>query len=58
MFKDERYQVADDLRLLGRMGQNVCPVCINYNGGQGNKKCISCPKLDNWEWRGIVTKEG
>ena len=49
--------VAEDIRMLGRMGQNICPVCANYNHGEGSKKCISCPKMDNFEWRGVV-KEG
>lgn len=46
-----------DIRALGRMGQNICPVCAHYNHGEGSKKCITCPKMDNFEWRGLV-KEG
>lgn len=53
----ERDQAVEDIRTLGRMGQNICPVCAHYNNGEGSKTCISCPKMDNWEWRGLV-KEG
>lgn len=50
-------QAVEDIRLLGRMGQNVCPVCANYNHGQGCKECIKCLKEDNFKWRGLVEKE-
>jgi hypothetical protein len=49
--------LIEDIRMLGRMGQNICPVCAHYNHGEGSKKCITCPKMDNFEWRGVV-KEG
>lgn len=51
-------QAVEDLRLLGRMGQNVCPVCAHYNHGAGDPK--RCPRAlkgeDCFEWRGM--KEG
>lgn len=50
-------QAVEDIRMLGRMGQNICPVCANYNHGEGSKMCISCPKMDNFRWRGVVEKE-
>lgn len=53
-------QAVEDIRMLGRMGHNICPVCANYNHGEGCKKCIACVlKKDNdyFEWRGLV-KEG
>ena len=56
--KDERVALEADMRLLGRMGQNVCPVCAHYNHGAGDPK--QCPRAlkgeDCFEWRG--TKEG
>lgn len=56
--KDERVALEADMRLLGRMGQNVCPVCAHYNHGAGDPK--HCPRAlkgeDCFEWRG--TKEG
>lgn len=54
---NERDQAVEYLKMLGRMGQNICPVCAHYNHGEGSKKCITCPKMDNFEWRGVV-KEG
>ena len=50
-------QAMEDIRILGRMGQNICPVCANYNHGAGCKDCVKCLKEDNFEWRGLV-KEG
>lgn len=55
--KAERDALVEDLKMLGRMGQNICPVCVNYNHGEGRLNCIACPKMDNFEWRGLV-KEG
>lgn len=58
--KDERVALEADMRLLGRMGQNVCPVCAHYNHGAGNPE--KCPRAlkgeDCFEWRGIAKKEG
>lgn len=50
-------QAVEDIRLLGRMGANICPVCAHYNHGAGNpEKCPNALKEDCFEWRG--TKEG
>ena len=50
-------QAVEDIRMLGRMGQNVCPVCAHYNHGEGDKqKCVGCIMkwdTDNFEWRGM-----
>ena len=50
-------QAVEDIRMLGRMGCNICAVCANFNGGEGCEKCITCLKDDNWEWRGLVKEE-
>lgn len=55
MLNEEK--AVEDIRALGRMGANICPLCAHYNHGEGGKQCIACPKMDNWEWRGNV-KEG
>lgn len=55
--KKERDALVEDIKALGRMRQNICPVCAHYNHGEGSKTCISCPKMDNFKWRGLV-KEG
>lgn len=59
----ERLQAAvEDMRKLGHMGQNVCPVCAYYNHGEGYKdKCIDCiinKEVDNFRWRGERTDGG
>lgn len=50
-------QAVEDIRMLGRMGANICPVCAHYNHGEGDKrKCVSCiinRDTDNFEWRGM-----
>ena len=46
---NERDQAVEDIRALGRMGVNICPLCAHYNHGEGGKQCITCPKMDNWE---------
>lgn len=55
--KEERDALVADMRMLGRMGANVCPVCTYYNHGEGCKKCITCPKMDNFRWRGLVKED-
>lgn len=55
--KAEVLQLVEDIKTLGRMGQNICPVCTHYNHGEGSKRCITCPKMDNFEWRGLVKEE-
>ena len=52
--KEERDQAVEDIRALGRMGANICPLCAHYNHGEGGKQCIACPKMDNFAWRGLV----
>lgn len=50
-------QAVEDIRMLGRMGANICPVCAHYNHGAGDpKQCPKALKEDCFEWRG--TKEG
>lgn len=55
---DKLKQAVEDIRLLGRTGEFICPVCAYYNHGAGDPK--HCPKAlkgeDCFEWRG--TKEG
>lgn len=52
--KDERVALEADMRLLGRMGQNICPVCAHYNHGAGNPEhCPKALKEDCFEWRGV-----
>ena len=50
-------QAVEDIRMLGRMGANICPVCAHHNHGEGDKqKCVSCiinRDTDNFEWRGV-----
>ena len=50
--KRERNMAVEDMRKLGRMGQNVCPVCAYYNHGEGCKECVKCMKEDCFRWRG------
>lgn len=49
----ERDAAVEDIRTLGRMGENTCAVCKNRNRGEGGEKCIGCLIEDNWEWRGV-----
>lgn len=50
----ERHQAVKDIRMLGRMGANICPVCAHYNHGAGNpEKCPKALKEDCFEWRGV-----
>lgn len=51
MLNEEK--AVEDIRLLGRMGINICPVCAHHNHGQGSKECVKCLKEDNFEWRGV-----
>lgn len=52
---DKLKQAVEDIRMLGRMGANICPVCAHYNHGAGNPK--QCPRAlkceDCFEWRGM-----
>jgi hypothetical protein len=51
------HQAVEDIRILGQMGQNICPVCAHYNHGAGSPEhCPKALKEDCFEWRGM--KEG
>lgn len=54
--RKERDAAVEDIRMLGRMGLNICPVCACYNHGEGDKqKCVTCiinRDTDNFQWRG------
>lgn len=54
-------QAVEDMRMLGRMGANICPVCAWYNHGEGCKdKCVPCitnKETDNFRWRGENEQE-
>lgn len=46
-------QAVEDIRLLGRTGEFICPVCAHYNHGEGTKgECIKCLTGDGFRWRG------
>lgn len=53
--KKEYDALETDIRMLGRMGQNICAVCAHYNHGAGDPK--RCPRAlkgeDCFEWRGV-----
>jgi len=47
-------QAVEDIRLLGRTGEFICPVCAHYNHGEGDPKhCPKALKEDCFEWRGV-----
>lgn len=48
-------QAVEDIRMLGRMGQFICPVCSHYDHGKGLVgECVKCLKgEDCFEWRGV-----
>lgn len=48
-------QAVEDIRLLGRQGQFICPVCSRYDHGKGRVgECVKCLKgEDCFEWRGV-----
>lgn len=51
---DKLHQAVEDIRMLGRMGQNVCLVCAHYNHGAGTRDvCPKCMVEDCFEWRGL-----
>lgn len=54
----ERYQALQDIQMLGRMGANICILCEHYKHGEGSAACVTCPKMDNFKWRGVPAKEG
>jgi hypothetical protein len=46
-------QAVEDIRMLGRTGEFICPVCAHYNHGEGKTgKCVKCLTGDGFEWRG------
>lgn len=51
--KEDRDKAVEDIRLLGRTGEFICPVCAYYNHGEGTKgKCLKCLTGDGFRWRG------
>lgn len=51
--KEERIAAVEDIRLLGRTGAFICPVCAFYNHGEGTTgECIKCLTGDGFRWRG------
>lgn len=46
-------QAVEDIRMLGCIGNWLCPVCAYYNHGEGTKgKCVKCLTGDGFRWRG------
>lgn len=46
-------QAVEDIRMLGRTGAFICPVCAHYNHGEGTKgECIKCLTGDGFRWKG------
>lgn len=46
-------QAVEDIRMLGRTGEFICPVCAHYNHGEGTKgECVKCLTGDGFRWRG------
>lgn len=46
-------QAVEDIRMLGRTGEFICPVCTHYNHGEGTKgECVKCLTGDGFRWRG------
>lgn len=44
---------VEDIRLLGRTGEFICPVCAHYNHGEGTTgECVKCLTGDGFRWRG------
>lgn len=51
--KEERDALLEDIRMLGRRGEFICPVCAHYNHGEGTKgECVKCLTGDGFRWRG------
>ncbi len=47
------HQAVEDIRMLGRTGEFICPVCAHYNHGEGTKgECVKCLTGDGFRWRG------
>lgn len=46
-------QAVEDIRMLGRTGEFICPVCAYYNHGEGTSgECVKCLTGDGFRWRG------
>ncbi len=46
-------QAVEDIRMLGRTGAFICPVCAHYNHGEGTSgECVKCLTGDGFRWRG------
>lgn len=46
-------EAVEDIRMLGRMGEFICPVCAHYNHGEGTSgECVKCLTGDGFRWRG------
>lgn len=46
-------QAVEDIRMLGRTGEFICPVCAYYNHGEGTTgECVKCLTGDGFRWRG------
>lgn len=46
-------QAVEDIRMLGRTGEFICPVCAHYNHGEGTSgECVKCLTGDGFRWRG------
>ena len=51
-------QAVEDIRLLGRTGEFICPVCAHYNHGEGTTgECVKCLTGDGFRWRGEEREE-
>ncbi len=52
-FREERNSAVEDIRMLGRTGEFICPVCAYFNHGEGTKgECVKCLTGDGFRWRG------
>lgn len=46
-------QAVEDIRMLRRTGEFICPVCAYYNHGEGTTgECVKCLTGDGFRWRG------
>lgn len=53
LLRKGRDAAVEDIRLLGRTGEFICPVCAHYNHGEGTKgECVKCLTGDGFRWRG------
>lgn len=51
-------QAVEDIRMLGRTGEFICPVCAHYNHGEGTSgECVKCLTGDGFRWRGEKEEE-